>query len=107
LANYEDISPVELKERLDAGRAPTLLDVREKWEFEVSRIEGSRHIPVGELSGRVSELDPGSEVVVVCHHGARSARVCDALSRFGFERVTNLEGGLDAYSSVDPDVPRY
>lgn len=105
--SFEDIYPNELKERLDSGDAPTLLDVREGWEFEAARIEGSKHIPMGELSGRVSELDPDSEVVVVCHHGARSAHVADALSKLGFGRVVNLAGGLDAYSSVDEKVPRY
>jgi rhodanese-related sulfurtransferase len=107
LTSYEDVTPQRLKERLDAGDAPFLLDVREGWEYGLARIEGSRHIPMGELSGRVSELDPDSEVVVICHHGARSAHVAAALSRFGFGKVWNLAGGLDAYSGVDPSVPRY
>ncbi|MBA2374540.1 MAG: rhodanese-like domain-containing protein [Actinomycetota bacterium] len=101
------MAPRELRERLDSGEAPLLLDVREGWEFDISRIEGSRHIPMGEISGRVSELEPEAEVVVICHHGARSAHVADALSRFGFERVFNLAGGLDAYSDVDPGVRKY
>lgn len=100
--------PRELKERLDsAGDAPMLLDVREGWEFEISRIEGSRHIPMGELSGRLSELDPEAETVVVCHHGARSAHVADALSQSGFRNVLNLAGGLDAYADVAPGVRKY
>jgi rhodanese-related sulfurtransferase len=101
------MSPRELREWLASDDAPFLLDVREGWEFDISRIEGSRHIPMGEISGRVSELEPASEVVVICHHGARSAHVADALSRFGFERVFNLAGGLDAYSDVDPGVRKY
>ncbi len=107
MTNFEDIAPRELKERLDADDAPVLLDVREGWEFEAARIEGSRHIPMGELSGCVSELDSEAEVVVICHHGTRSTHVATALSRFGFGKVLNLAGGLDAYASVDPDVPRY
>lgn len=107
MASYEDISPKELKERLDSGDAPLLLDVREGWEFETSRIEGSRHIPMGEISGRVPELESEAEMVVICHHGARSAHVAEALSRFGFERVFNLAGGLDAYSDVEPNIRRY
>ena len=105
--DYESISPRELKERLDAGDHPELLDVRERWEFDLARIEGSRLIPMGELSERVSELDPAAETVVICHHGARSAYVTRALQQAGFRKVFNLEGGLDAYSDVDASAPRY
>jgi rhodanese-related sulfurtransferase len=84
-----------------------LLDVREPWEFELARIEGSRLIPLSELSDRFTELDPAAETVVICHHGARSAYVTQALERAGFAQVLNLEGGLDAYADVDESVPRY
>jgi len=84
-----------------------LLDVREPWEFDVARIEGSRLIPIGELPERFSELDPAAETVVICHHGSRSAYVARALGEAGFARVLNLQGGLDAYSDVDESVPRY
>jgi rhodanese-related sulfurtransferase len=105
--DYGRISNTELKRRLDAGDRPALLDVREPWEFELSRIEGSKLIPIGEIPERVSELDPAAETVVICHHGARSAYVTRALQQAGFARVLNLEGGLDAYSDVDASVPRY
>ncbi len=62
---------------------------------------------MGELPEKVSELDPAAETVVICHHGARSAYVTHALGRAGFQKVFNLEGGLDAYSDVDGSVPRY
>lgn len=105
--DYESITPGELKRRLDAGEKPELLDVREPWEYELARIEGSRLLPMGELPERVSEIDPDSETVVICHHGSRSAYVTQALQRSGFAKVINLEGGLDAYSTVDSSVPRY
>src|SRR5918994_7856897 len=105
--DYESIAPSELKEKLDAGDRPELLDVREPWEFELARIEGSRLISMGELAERVTELDPTAETVVICHHGARSAYVTRAFQQAGFARVLNLEGGLDAYSDVDESVPRY
>ena len=105
--DYESIAPSELKEKLDARDRPELLDVREPWEFELTRIEGSRLVPMGELSARVGELDPTAETVVICHHGSRSAYVANALAQAGFARVLNLEGGLDAYSDVDGSVPRY
>jgi rhodanese-related sulfurtransferase len=105
--SYESITPLELKERLQTGDRPVLLDVREPWEFTLARIEGSRLIPMGELPDRFSELDPAAETVVICHHGARSAYVTSALGEVGFARVLNLEGGLDPYSGVDQSVPRY
>ena len=104
---YESITPLELKVRLEAGDRPILLDVREPWEFDVARIEGSRLIPMGELPERFSELDLAAETVVICHHGSRSAYVARALSEAGFARVHNLQGGLDAYSDVDESVLRY
>jgi rhodanese-related sulfurtransferase len=103
----ESITPSELRERLDAGDRPELLDVREPWEFELARIEGSKLIPMGELAERVSELDAARETVVICHHGNRSAYVARALQRAGFAKILNLEGGVDAYADVDGSVPRY
>src|SRR5918911_2918743 len=104
---YENITASNLKARLDAGDRPVLLDVREPWEFELARIEGSKLIPLSQLEARFTELDPDAETVVICHHGNRSSYVAMTLQRAGFESVLNLEGGLDAYSSVDEAVPRY
>jgi rhodanese-related sulfurtransferase len=104
---YESITPAELKEKLDRGENPTLLDVREPWEFQQARIEDSKLVPMHEILDRLIELDPASETIVICHHGARSAYVTQLLSRSGFEAAYNLEGGLDAYSFVDGSVPRY
>jgi rhodanese-related sulfurtransferase len=106
-SDRENITPCALKSRLDAGEHPVLLDVREPWEFELARIEDSTLIPMSRLEERFIELDPGSETVVICHHGNRSSYVTQALKDAGFEKVLNLEGGLDAYSSVDESVPRY
>ena len=104
---YENITASGLKARLDAGDRPVLLDVREPWEFELASIEGSEFIPMSQLEGRFTELDPDAETVVICHHGNRSSYVTQALWRAGFEKVLNLEGGLDAYSFVDESVPTY
>ncbi|MGH3144616.1 MAG: rhodanese-like domain-containing protein [Rubrobacter sp.] len=105
--DYEDLAPRELKARLDAGDRPLLLDVRERWEYELAHLEGSTLVPMSELERRYSELDPAAETVVICHHGTRSALVAQALARAGFSRVANLKGGLDAYASVDDSVPSY
>jgi rhodanese-related sulfurtransferase len=106
-SEHENITPRALKSRLDAGERPVLLDVREPWEFELASIEGSKLIPMSQLERRFTELDPDAETVVICHHGNRSYYVAMALQRAGFEKVLNLEGGLDAYSSVDESVPTY
>ena len=105
--DYRNVTPRELKERLDAGDRPVLLDVREGWEYDLARIEGSTLVPLSEIEGRFRELDPRAETVVICHRGARSAHVAQALNRAGFHYVSNLEGGLDAYADVDESVGRY
>ena len=107
MPDFESITPRELKEKLDSGDRPEMLDVRESWEFELARIEGSTLIPLSELPDRFGELDPAAETVVICHHGSRSAYATRALAQTGFRKVLNLEGGLDAYSDVDASVPRY
>ena len=81
--------------------------MREPWEFALSRIEGSELLPMSAVPFRLSDLNQAAETVVICHHGVRSVHVAQFLSRSGFGRVLNLQGGLDAYSDVDPSVPRY
>ncbi len=104
---YKSITVSELKSRLDAGESPMLLDVREPWEYEAARIEGSTLVPMREIETRFGELDPSAETVVICHHGTRSAFITQLLDRAGFDNVLNLEGGVDAYSQVDATLPRY
>jgi rhodanese-related sulfurtransferase len=102
------ILPTELHARLVAGDKLKLVDVREAWELETARIEGSTHIPMGEVPGRVTELDANSELVVICHHGGRSMQVAAFLERQGFLKVHNLSGGVDAWArTVDPSMPLY
>lgn len=95
--------------RADASRAaPVVVDVREPWEFERCRIEGSRSIPLRDLPAHAADLSPDDELVMVCHHGGRSAQAAMWLARNGFTRVHNLEGGVDAWAlTVDPAMPRY
>ena len=105
--DYASVFPEELKRRLDAGERVQLLDVREEWEFALARIEGSNLAPMSELAQRMPHIDPERDTVVICHHGVRSAHVVRLLQQAGFDRVANLEGGLDAYSGVDPEIPLY
>lgn len=105
-----NIAPAELSAWLgDPARGrPQLLDVREPWEYQTARLENSRSIPLRELPGRLAELDPGADVVVICHHGARSMQAAMFLERQGFASVHNLAGGVDAWArSVDPAMPVY
>jgi rhodanese-related sulfurtransferase len=106
----EQIAPAQLKAWLDdPSRAkPVLLDVRETWEHQTARIEGSRLVPMREVPARLAEIAEDKEVVAICHHGARSMQVAMFLERLGFKRVHNLVGGIDAWSrTVDPSVPTY
>ena len=106
--DYE-ISPEEVKAKLDRQEAFTLLDVREPWEFETARIAGARLIPMGDVPSRAHrELDPEEDIVVVCHHGVRSMNVTVWLHQQGFERAQSMRGGIDAWSRrVDEKVPVY
>jgi rhodanese-related sulfurtransferase len=106
--DYE-ISPEEVKSRLDAAEPFTLLDVREPWEVETARIEGAKLMPMGDVPSRAhQELDPDEPIVVVCHHGVRSMNVTVWLRQQGFEKVQSMRGGIDAWSRrVDGKVPMY
>lgn len=103
-----EIEPKELKRRLDRGDGPAVLDVREPAEIAIAPFPNATHVPMGDIPSRIGELDPGAEWVVVCHHGIRSAQVAMYLARNGFDKVSNLSGGIEAWSlDVDPTVPRY
>jgi rhodanese-related sulfurtransferase len=108
VTEVESITPRELQQRLASGEELLVLDVREDDELEICRLEGAVHIPMSELSVRISELDPDAPVVCVCHHGIRSASVATALVGLDFDRVLNLTGGIDRWAAeVDPSMARY
>jgi sulfur-carrier protein adenylyltransferase/sulfurtransferase len=103
-----EIAVSELERRMRSGQPFVLLDVREPFEFEMARIEGANLIPLGELPVRWQELDREKELFVFCHSGVRSARAAEFLRSAGFDKVTNVAGGIDAWSEeIDPGVPRY
>ena len=86
----------------------TLLDVREPWEYAQVHVEGSLHIPMGQIPNRVPELNSGQAYVVICHHGSRSQQVAAFLASKGFGKVANLKGGIDAWAAeLDPRLSRY
>src|SRR5581483_8030960 len=104
-----EITPEELKQKLDAGDELTVVDVREPWEYEAAHIAGSKLIPMDQIPARVNqELDPEDHIVVICHHGVRSANVAAWLLQQRFEQVQSLRGGIDQWSrEVNPKVPVY
>lgn len=102
------ITAPELKAKLDRGDKFQLIDVREPFEWDVCRIPGAKLIPLGQLPSRMSELDSADEIVLQCKSGARSARALKLLQEAGFGKLSNLEGGILAWSEqVDSTVPRY
>jgi adenylyltransferase/sulfurtransferase len=103
-----EITSVELKQRLDRGDRPRIVDVREPNEYQINRIPGSELIPLGDVPKRYGELNPDEEIVVHCKMGGRSAKAADFLRSVGFKRVLNLKGGiLDWIDKVDPSQPKY
>ena len=91
-----------------ANNKITVLDVREKWEYDICHIENSVHIPMGQITSRKDMLNKDDIVIVVCHHGIRSRMVAKYLDNEGFREVINLTGGVDAWSNeVDETMGKY
>jgi adenylyltransferase/sulfurtransferase len=107
-ASAGEMSVEALKERLDRGEKVFILDVRNPPEFQICRIPGSTLIPLGELPGRLAELDPDREIIVHCKSGMRSAKAVAFLKEQGFRKLHNLTGGILAWAQrVDPSMPAY
>ena len=108
VARVREIRPDALAERLASGRPPRILDVRERYEWDIAHIEGAELMPLSEIADWWRPLDRGEELVVHCHHGMRSLAVCRALAAEGFQRMVNLSGGIEAWRlEVDRDMPGY
>ncbi|MFM8982350.1 MAG: ThiF family adenylyltransferase, partial [Spartobacteria bacterium] len=106
--NIPEITVEDLKARLDRKEDFILVDVREPFEWDIARIPGAILIPLGELPSRLSELDPADDLVIQCKSGGRSANAVQFLQAHGFSKVSNLAGGIHAWSDrIDPTVPRY
>jgi rhodanese-related sulfurtransferase len=107
------ISVEELAARMADDRSTVqLVDVREPQELELAELEGFLNLPLSQFadwSNQIStKLDPEVETIVLCHHGMRSAQMCQWLMSQGFTQVKNVLGGIEAYAAiVDPKVPRY
>jgi monothiol glutaredoxin len=103
----QQISVQELKALLDGGQKIELFDVRTEQEWKTASIEGAQ--PYDEAGQKkLAELDHSTPLYFHCHHGGRSQQAADHFLRQGFANVSNVAGGIDAWSTeVDPEVPRY
>ena len=107
------ISVQELAERLTGDRQDLqLIDVRERDEVEIAAIADFSILPLSEYDDWSvdfkEKFDPHAETLVLCHHGMRSAQMCQWLVNQGFTNVKNIGGGIDAYAyAVEPDMPKY
>jgi molybdopterin/thiamine biosynthesis adenylyltransferase/rhodanese-related sulfurtransferase len=103
-----DITPSELEAQLKSGSPLILVDVREPHELEISHIDGTRNIPLGQLATRKDELDRQENIVLICKAGVRSTRALHILLGAGFRKLHNLQGGMNAWArEVDPSQPIY
>ena len=107
----QQIDPENLKAKIESDNTPFMLDVRTPEEWEICHIEGSVLIPMNEIQSRLDEIPEDTEIVVICHHGIRSAQVLSALAHYfeyDLENLYNLRGGIDLYSiEADDTIPRY
>lgn len=106
-----EVTPLEVKGRLDAGDAVVLIDVREPDEFALARIADAELIPMRTVPGQLQHLEAvadGATLIVLCHHGMRSLQVTEWLRQQGIDGCQSMAGGIDLWSAtVDPAVPRY
>lgn len=104
----KQLNPVEFRQWLDSKKSCQILDVRERWEYDIVRFENATLRPLGFLQMNPPELDKEKPVVVYCHHGVRSLSGCAILEKLGFKNVYNLSGGIDLYAQAsDPGMPTY
>jgi rhodanese-related sulfurtransferase len=105
----KQVTPSQVKARLDQGETIRLIDVREPNEHAIAHIEGAELMPLSRAQSWINTLSPDEEIVVFCHMGGRSQQVAQYLvNQLGFTNVANMVGGIDDWSlQVDPNVPRY
>jgi rhodanese-related sulfurtransferase len=111
MARALEVTPQEVKQRLDAGEKLHLIDVREPSEHAIARIEGAELIPMRQVPGELQTLEARSDngaLIVYCHHGVRSLNVVNWLREQGIEACQSMSGGIDAWSlQIDSSVARY
>ena len=105
---YEEMDVKELEKNLNNGSSPTIIDVREEFELEISKLDEAIHIPMNDLPNRLDELNFETDYVVMCRTGVRSAQICEFLSNQNFSSVSNLTGGINEWAKrVDTSLAIY
>jgi rhodanese-related sulfurtransferase len=103
-----EITPRQVREMQSRGAAFLFVDVREKWEYETSRIEGAVLIPLREIPASLPKLAGAGDIVLFCHHGIRSLDAAAWLREQGIESARSMSGGIDQWSrEIDPKIPFY
>ena len=106
--DYSEMDVTELEKILQNGSVPTVIDVREDFELEISKMDGAIHIPMNELPKRLDELNADEEYIIMCRTGVRSAQICEFLANQNFKSVANLTGGINEWAKrVDTSLAVY
>jgi rhodanese-related sulfurtransferase len=102
------ISPMDLKVKIDSGSPILLVDVREDWEIEIARLPKSEVISQKLAYEILNKMDKNSEVIFYCHHGQRSLEAASYFKGHGLPNVKSLQGGIHLYSQeIDSTIPKY
>ena len=97
-----------MEKQLKNGSSPTIIDVREEFELEISKLEEAIHIPMNDIPKRLDELNVEDNYVIMCRTGVRSAQICEFLTNQNFKSVANLTGGINEWAQqVDPTQQVY
>ena len=105
---FTELDATELQKKLENGSSPIIIDVREDFELEISKIEGSLHIPMNQIPNRINELNPENDYVIMCRTGVRSSQICEFLSNQNFRSIANLSGGINEWAKkIDSSLPVY
>lgn len=104
----QNLNPYEVKEILDSGEKVRLVDVREKWENDIARIEGCELFPLSKFPSEYTKLEKDEKLIIYCHHGSRSMNVCNYLVKQGYTDLINLRGGIALWGmTVDLKMKQY
>lgn len=101
MTQIAEIQPSELRHRIQAGEKLQMIDVREDEEVAQGMIDGAKHIPLGQIPDRLSEIDKSGEIIIICRSGYRSERACEYLQQLGYDGCTNMVGGMLEWQQED------
>ena len=98
---FKNVTPQELQARIDNGESLHLIDVRTPNEYSTGHIKGARLLPLQALQQRMNEIPRDAAVVCICRSGGRSAAASEFLANAGYQDVTNMSGGMMAWSRAN------